>query len=106
MRIVWGNRKLLRLYHGSKGAPRLPGSVIAAFFDVVLSLRAATDERRLYAAKGMHCEKLKGKRAARDEYSVRLNDQWRLVFTIEQDLVGKFLRIIELVDYHKGKRNV
>ena len=54
----------------------------------------------------MHCEKLKGKRAARDEYSVRLNDQWRLVFTIEQDLVGKFLRIIELVDYHKGKRNV
>ena len=43
-------------------------------------------------------EKLQGDRDG--QYSVRVNDQYRLIFTITQDDEGNYLLIIELVDYH------
>ena len=41
-------------------------------------------------------EKLKGTRAG--QYSIRVNDQWRLCFFWE----GDGAREVEMVDYHKG----
>jgi toxin HigB-1 len=43
-------------------------------------------------------EKLKGKRSP--DYSMRLNDQFRLIFQIEKEAGGNRLVILEIEDYH------
>jgi proteic killer suppression protein len=43
-------------------------------------------------------EKLSGVREG--QYSIRLDKQYRLIFTIERDQDGNYLLIIDLVDYH------
>ena len=61
-------------------------------------IRAATDERAFYALKSLHFEKLKGDRAG--QYSMRLNNQWRLILELTTDPSGKVAVIIEIADYH------
>lgn len=61
------------------------------------TLRAAKDERDLYALKGLRFEKLKGRKGER---SVRLNQQWRLILSVEEDEQGTYLQIIDIEDYH------
>jgi len=41
-------------------------------------------------------EALKGKR--RGQFSIRINDQWRICFTWSEGTVGE----VEIVDYHRG----
>lgn len=76
----------------------LPIGVVKAFIKAIRVIDAAQDERDLRAAKGKRMEKLSGSREG--QYSLRLNDQYRLVFTIEKDMEGNYLIIIEIVDYH------
>lgn len=61
---------------------------------------AASHENDLRAMKSLHFEKLKGRRGVRGEYSLRLNKQYRLTFTIETDDQGKLLHILDIEDYH------
>lgn len=44
-------------------------------------IKAAVDERDLAALRGNRFQKLRGDRAG--SYSVRINDQWRITFRIE-----------------------
>jgi toxin HigB-1 len=46
-------------------------------------IKAAVDQRDLRALKGNRFEKLKGDRAG--TYSIRINDQWRITFRIENN---------------------
>lgn len=46
-------------------------------------IKAAVDQRDLSALKGNRFEKLKGDRAG--YYSIRINDQWRITFRIEEN---------------------
>src|SRR5207249_4009525 len=55
-------------------------ATVKAYRKRMQQIRAAADERDLYALKSLHFEKLKGKRA--NQGSVRLNDQWRLILEI------------------------
>jgi toxin HigB-1 len=57
---------------------RLPISVINSLRQKLVVLRAAPDERTLRNWKSLHYEKMDG-----DERSIRLNKQFRLIFTIE-----------------------
>jgi len=57
-------------------------------------LDAAADLRTLSSLPGNRLERLKGDR--KDHWSIRINDQWRIVF---QWLDGDALEI-EIVDYH------
>jgi addiction module HigA family antidote len=57
-------------------------------------LDSASDLRDLRAPQANRLEKLKGNRAG--QYSVRINDQWRICFVWKQD--GP--RDVEIVDYH------
>lgn len=79
-------------------SPTLHPNVVKAFFRVMAVIAMAQDERDIRAIKGKHIEKLKGDREG--QYSIRLNDQFRLIFTKERDGDGDFLLIIEIVDYH------
>jgi toxin HigB-1 len=96
LRIEFKNKKLKALYTEEKSAHKYP-NVIDDFFDAMSVITAAKDERDLYALKGFHFEKLRGRPGER---SLRLNKQWRLIISIEEDEDGPYLLIIDIEDYH------
>ena len=57
-------------------------------------IRAASDPRDLRALRGNRFEKLRGDRAGR--YSIRINDQWRVTFRIEDNRALD----VTIEDYH------
>ncbi|WP_292931439.1 type II toxin-antitoxin system RelE/ParE family toxin [Noviherbaspirillum sp.] len=61
-------------------------------------IRAAVDERAFYALKSLHFEKLQGDRAG--QYSMRLNDQWRLILELKKNNTGKVVVVVSIADYH------
>ena len=73
--------KALALVESDRAAEtRLPISVIKSLRNKLVIIRAAPDDRTLRNWKSLHYEKLEG-----EERSIRLNDQFRLVFTISND---------------------
>lgn len=60
----------------------------------LLYLDEAEDLQDLWAVPGNQLEKLKGDRTG--QYSIRINDQWRICF----DWVGNKALNVEIVDYH------
>ncbi len=56
---------------------RLPFSVITSLRSKLVIIRAAPDDRTLRNWRSLHYEKKDG-----EERSIRLNDQYRLIFTI------------------------
>jgi len=98
MRIRFASRDLERLDADANFTAGLPHAVVAAFRKRMQLIRAATDERDLYQLKSLHFEHLKGRR--KGQCSLRLNDQWRLVVTIQRYEEGKVVVIEEVTDYH------
>ena len=80
------------------GETRLPVAVIAAYNRKLVVLRAAPDERTLRNWKSLHYEKLQGDREG--QRSIRLNDQWRVVFTINTESKPNQILVLSIEDYH------
>lgn len=59
-------------------------------------LDTATSIRDLESPPGNRLEKLKGDRDG--QWSIRINDQWRLVFDLDE--AGNEAHNVEIVDYH------
>ena len=59
-------------------------------------LNAATQVEDLRVPPGNHLEALKG--ARKGQYSIRVNDQWRLCFVWDNE--GNGAGDVEIVDYH------
>jgi len=59
-------------------------------------LDTATSIRDLESPPGNRLEKLKGERDG--QWSIRINDQWRLVF--DWDEAGEEAHNVEIIDYH------
>jgi toxin HigB-1 len=57
-------------------------------------IKAAVDQRDLSALRGNRFEKLKGDRAG--YYSIRINDQWRITFRMEENRALD----VTIEDYH------
>ena len=99
MRIVFEDDDLRRLAEDVSYAPRRWGAdIIRAYRKKIQVLRAANDERDLYAMRSLRLEQLKGNRAGTS--SIRLNDQFRLIITFDTDDEGRVVIVIEMVDYH------
>lgn len=77
---------------------RLPVPVINAFRQKLVTIRAAPDERTLRNWKSLHFEKLKGDLAGK--YSIRLNQKWRLVFSLSGEEAPTKMTILSIEDYH------
>ena len=75
-----------------------PSSVVTAYRKRLQQIRNATYERDLYALKSLRFEKLKGGRS--HQYSMRLNDQWRLILESHGKGTEKVIIIIGIEDYH------
>lgn len=77
---------------------RLPISVINSLRHKLVVIRAAPDERPLRNWKSLHYEKLKGDRSG--QRSIRINKQWRLVFTLDTECNPNKMTILAVEDYH------
>lgn len=97
MRFVLKRVKDRLLYSQEKGAEKYPAGVVDAFFEVMSMIAGEPDERGFYARKSLNFKKLKGDRQGRR--SLRLNDQYRLIVSVEQDTEGKYL-LIHKIDKH------
>jgi proteic killer suppression protein len=78
MDIEFGDKSLSLLETDSAAQTRLPISVINSLRQKLVVIRAAPDERTLRHWKSLHYEKMEG-----DERSIRINKQYRLIFTID-----------------------
>ena len=73
--------KTLALIETDRAAEtRLPISVINSLRQKLVVIRAAPDERTLRNWKSLHYEKMDG-----DERSIRINKQFRLIFTLNTE---------------------
>jgi proteic killer suppression protein len=72
--------------------------IVKAFRKRMQMIRAARDERDFYAMKSLHFEKLQGNRQG--QYSMRLNQQWRLILEFRKQGTSTTVVIISIVDYH------
>ena len=73
---------------------KLPGDIQRTARRKLIYLDDAEDLQDLLAPPGNRLEKLKGNRSG--QYSIRINDQWRICF----EWVDNKARNVEIVDYH------
>jgi proteic killer suppression protein len=73
---------------------KLPLEIQRAARRKLLYLDSAEDLQDLKAPPGNRLERLKGNRAG--QYSIRINDQWRICF----EWTGDKAKNVEIVDYH------
>jgi len=74
---------------------RLPVAIQRTARRKLLYLDEAENLQDLLAPPGNRLEKLKGIRTG--QYSIRINDQWRICF----EWAGNQARNVEIVDYHR-----
>jgi toxin HigB-1 len=98
MDVEFADPKLDRLEVDAKFGAGYSDAIVRGFRKVMQSIRAATDERDLYALKSLRFEKLNGNRD--HQRSLRINDQWRLVVEIEEYNDKHRIRVIGIEDYH------
>jgi proteic killer suppression protein len=98
MDVEFADSDLAKVETEEAAQTRLPVAVIKAARRKLTVLRAAPDERALRNWKSLHYEKLKGDRAG--QRSIRLNDQWRMVFTLEETAQQPKIIVIAIEDYH------
>jgi len=78
--------------------PRLGTDITRQFRKKIAIVVAAPDERDLIKMRSLRFEKLVGDREG--QYSIRLNDQFRLILRLRSDREGRVASIVEVVDYH------
>jgi len=98
MEVEFADESLDRLETDPAYTAGFGQAVVKAYRKRVQQIRAATDERTFYGLKSLHFEKLKGDREG--QYSMKLNDQWRLIVELRGKAPAKVVRISEITDYH------
>ena len=98
MEIEFRNSDLDRLETDIKFDAGFGRDVVKAFRKRIQAIRAAVDERDLFAVRGNNFEKLKGSRS--HQYSMCLNQQWRLILEIKSAQPKNIIVVIDIEDYH------
>ena len=98
MEIEFADPALALIETDEAGATRLPVAVIKSARRKLTILRAATDDRTLRNWKSLHYEKLKGDREG--ERSIRINKQYRMVFTLDSETDPQIITVLAVEDYH------
>jgi toxin HigB-1 len=98
MRIEFADAELVLIETDEAGSTRLPVAVIKSARRKLTVLRAAIDDRSLRNWKSLHYEKLRGDREG--QRSIRLNDQYRMVFELDEETEPQTATILKIEDYH------
>lgn len=98
MQVKYKDQKLA-LIEGERAADtKLPTAVINSYRRKLVILKAAPDERTLRNWKSLHYEQMKGD--LKGYRSIRLNDQFRLVFELDTTTTPPTLLVESIKDYH------
>lgn len=89
----FADRETERIYN-QEYSRRLPGTIQKVALRKLMMIDNAKTLDDLRIPPNNHLEQLHGDRAS--QYSIRINDQWRICFTINN---GHFYNV-EIVDYH------
>ena len=98
MRCRHANKTLRRIDEDPAFDGGYAANLVRAFRMRMQAIRAASNENDLRALKSLRFEKLKGDR--KYQYSMRLNDQFRLIFQIEESARGNTIVVLAIEDYH------
>jgi proteic killer suppression protein len=98
MDVSFEDQSLDRLETDAAFSAGFGDSIVRAYRKRMQQIRAATDERTFYARRSLRFEKLQGQREG--QYSLRLNDQFRLIVALRGNAPKKTVHILEIVDYH------
>ena len=98
MDVVFANETLALVETEEAGKTRLPVAVIKSARRKLTVIRAAPDDRSLRNWKSLHYEKLKGGRGGMR--SIRLNDQFRMILTVDESQSPQVATVIAIEDYH------
>ncbi len=89
----FADRHTERLF-GREAIRRFPADLLRSMLRKLVALDAADSLDDLRVPPGNRLEKLKGRRGG--QYSIRVNDQWRVCFTWKDGDAHD----VEIVDYH------
>lgn len=98
MEIEFSNDTLNRLETEKGLTGGYPREIVRAYRRRLQAMRAASDERDLYAFASWRFKKLHGGRS--HQRSIRLNDQWRLVVEVKQASPKNIIVVVSIEDYH------
>lgn len=94
MEIEFGDKKLELIETDRAADTKLPIAVINSLRNKLQFLRGAPDERSIRNWRSLHYEKMAG-----EERSIRINDQYRLIFTINTALQPNKITILRVWDH-------
>lgn len=98
MKIEFADASLRRICTDEAHKLGLPVSVIQAARRKLVQLEAASDERDLRNLKSLNYKKLQGHNNG--ERTVRVNDQYRIVFTLIESEQPPIISILAICDNH------
>lgn len=98
MRVEFADKSLALVCTDEAHKLGLPIAVIKAARNRIVQMEAASDERDLRNLKSLNYKKLQGGREGHRQ--VRINDQYRIVFTISTDQNPPVITITEIGDTH------
>jgi proteic killer suppression protein len=98
MNIIFVDTRLALVETDQAGQTQLPVAVIKSVRRKLVVLRSAVDDRSLRNWKSLHYEKLKGNREG--QRSIRVNDQYRMIFEIDETTEPQTIKILKIEDYH------
>jgi toxin HigB-1 len=98
MDVAFKDESLARLETDANFSAGFGDAVVKAYRKRMQQIRGATDERTFYPLRSLRFEKLHGDRAG--QFSMRLNDQWRLIVELRGEAPRKTVYVVEIVDYH------
>jgi proteic killer suppression protein len=98
MKVEFRDRRLALVRTDRAADTKLPVSVIKSCREKLIVVEAAPDERTLQNWKSLQYEKLAGDREG--QRSIRLNNQWRLVFELDDNVSPPIATVLGVEDYH------
>lgn len=99
MHVEFQNPELDRLAFDETYVGKWSSALVRAYRKRVNQIRQAPNQKVLYAFKGLRLEKLK-KGEMRGKYSMRINDQFRLIVQFTKKNGNDTVTIIKIEDYH------
>jgi plasmid maintenance system killer protein len=98
MKIVFANRHLALIQTPQAHELGLPIAVIKAAREKLIFLAEAPDERTLRNWRSLNYKRREG--STNDERQIRINDQYRIIFTIDTECTPSVITILEIGDPH------
>jgi toxin HigB-1 len=98
MKIEFRDKRLALIRTERAHELKLPFAVIRSCRDKLVAIESAPDERTLRNWKSLNYKKLEGDKEGRRQ--IRINDQFRIIFTLDETMSPPTVVITEIGDTH------